>query len=467
MPNRVLLGAALLMSPLATVWATPQRAEGGTDVSAIMSMARAAGGAYAADVILKVVPRLGNADRATAIGEAFTHADGATEPYPVGSVAGSDTVDGKIAQAAVLRLDRLSLQVRAVHAMVSIDPPRARLLFDRLVVEPLSTGCDDQWVYQLGPYYGAGAAVVNAMSVAERKDGLDLLLAQRIVSGLKSAWHVDGVVTFLSRVLMDREKTDLIFAQVASQLRDGAAVHPGGYVGLLARVQTLTGVLGRAPNSRTALLRAIHEYVRQQGSASRCGRVPPASSRQPAARRLTRILCGTTGDPCPFEILQEDLEPRSFIPNSRPEALWQKPAAIALRSQWDRLVYADNRGPRRAERDDQRSDEWQAAFAHFMSRVRSQRPSDLVAVLEHVILLRRIIPGIPSSQDRLRVLQDYVTLVGALEQLAGRGQLWFQHAKAVLEMAPTLEPSDQAHLQQIITADPVLSVYASVLSQAK
>jgi hypothetical protein len=433
----------------------------------LIGLTRGARGPYAADAMLRLIPKLEQSHRADLIEEAFEYADGALDLYPSDSRASMDTLDAKYAQAAQLRLDRLSLQVMATRQMLAIDVPRARELYDRIEVGPFPVDCSSLAVYDVRSYYETAATLMNSMSQAERDNNADLLFAQRTVATAKSPWQLDGVVTFIGRARLDVDKTAFVIRLLAAQINEGSVVNVGGYIGLTRRVQALTSLVGRSSEVRATLLPAVRGYVERQGSSARCGMagVPDVTIRQ-----INRLLCGSgSGDEsCPDAVERKHLIPRSVIPWKTTVRLWQKPEAAVLKARWDALMYVESRGPRRKERSDQESNQWRAAFRTFMDSLKSSliRARDVVGAVERLSLLQRLIPTIPQSEDRLSAIQVYVEALKLLEVEEKKNQLWFMYAKPAMSFIASLDDGERQRAELYIEADPVLKLYQT-LNQSK
>ncbi len=151
----------------------------------LSDLASAAPPEFAADALLRIVESGRVADRNAGralVEQAFQAAASASFPVRMQAIAGAatDTESGSLNQAYALALDALSLQSRAVRAMLPLDRALARDLFGQIVrptLAPLT--CDDALVYKPDDYYQALTAVVNGTFSAKEKakdEHLNLLI---------------------------------------------------------------------------------------------------------------------------------------------------------------------------------------------------------------------------------------------------------------------------------------------------
>jgi hypothetical protein len=431
----------------------------------LIGLARAAKGPYAADVILRIAPQLELSQRAAAIEEAFGYGDEAIDLFPKDSPAAMDTLEAKYGQASLLlRLDRMSLQVRAARAMLSLDRGKARELFERIDVTPPVGGCGTNAIYDMRPYYEMAATIANDLSAADDNQNADLLFALRTVGRVTSPWQLEGIVSFISRLRMNIEKRNAVIRLLASQVRDGVVVvDPGAFIGLTRRVRFLARLFDVSPDARLVLLPAIEEYVKRQGTAPRCSTAARVSEN--TFRQINQVLCGTQGDSsCPYAVEKRHLKARSLVTAKPAAHLWQTPQAASAKAKCEALIFSPGRGPRRKERSDQQSDEWRDRFNAFMDSLDSWPVlrGDVLGAVERLTFLHRLLPVIPTSGDRLRALRMYFEALNALESGEKKSQLWFLYAKPALSFVESLAVGDRQLLEQNVELDPVLSLYAAL-----
>ncbi len=140
-----------------------------------LSYARLAPAELGADILLRIEssPNVLNRElRDTLLEAAFEGGARSAEPvakrFAEGAAESLSTFEN---EAFHLGTDALSLQSRAVRALVVADPRRARELWAEInfpTLKPLS--CDDALVYDVSPYYEAWAAVLDSARVAPQRE---------------------------------------------------------------------------------------------------------------------------------------------------------------------------------------------------------------------------------------------------------------------------------------------------------
>lgn len=129
------------------------------EIELLLDRARSLPAVYSADIILRIVesPVVTDVEARTAlIEEAFRLA--ARSPYLVKRVSlpGSnvDTTDGYLSHGYSLNLDVLSLQCRAVKAMLGLNKVKARELMSSIVLPKLpELNCDNALVEDVSSFY--------------------------------------------------------------------------------------------------------------------------------------------------------------------------------------------------------------------------------------------------------------------------------------------------------------------------
>jgi hypothetical protein len=128
------------------------------DIRAIADSALAAPPELAADILLRLVSsgKIADKDRRTGMVEtAYRLAPGAKYPLrlvPAKSIT-TDSMAGVVSNALQEGLDSLSLQTRAISAMLDLNPPRALEMFNETRLGIPRAGCRDMLVANVDSYY--------------------------------------------------------------------------------------------------------------------------------------------------------------------------------------------------------------------------------------------------------------------------------------------------------------------------
>jgi hypothetical protein len=120
---------------------------------------------FAADILIRVAQAAAAVDRAWArdlLDEAFRRAGSAQQAHRASSVPlPAATRQYAEALAADTPLDAVSLQLRVVQLMRTLDPAHARELFEWIALAPEPSGCETTLVPATDAYYLALAAIAR------------------------------------------------------------------------------------------------------------------------------------------------------------------------------------------------------------------------------------------------------------------------------------------------------------------
>src|SRR5260221_4246812 len=130
---RGLLCAALAATSSLSIRAQERRALN-PQIETLIADARAVAPEFSADALIRIAgsSQIGDARKRELLDEAFMRAYGARDDHRLGSVLEipQDSRQRALRFAYATLLNRLSLQVRAAHMMTSLDPRRAREIFE-------------------------------------------------------------------------------------------------------------------------------------------------------------------------------------------------------------------------------------------------------------------------------------------------------------------------------------------------
>ncbi len=195
------------------------------ELRALENLAIAAEPALGADVWLRLAEIASDpAWKRELLEGAFSLGNGAlteypTVPVPVGF---TDSVAAMSAIASRLQVDRLSLRLRAVRAMLLREPGRAREMFEAVSrPSPPASSCKDLAVPEVGQYHTTLRAVAEqAFSAAEIQKGDQLRFLQRFLFPISSPSQVFPATGVLAEVKIPRGSFELLMSALAASIGD-------------------------------------------------------------------------------------------------------------------------------------------------------------------------------------------------------------------------------------------------------
>jgi hypothetical protein len=300
-------------------------------------MAIGCGPEFAVDGLLKVAVLASSQNpkwRARVIEESFVLAGRATvayatSPFPAGF---TDTVPAMTALSSRLQIDRLSLQLRAVRAMLALDPDRARELFDAIplpVLEPLT--CNEFAIPDVRTYYEV------LRSVAERgfkpleieKGDQEQFIARRILAATSPS-QVLPIAALLSDLKIAKPSRQRLFGVFATRLTSIHGDDRSFTFFLLGedavkQLQVLVRECRAADASPAVIVDAFRRFYAQHVEARRCSDGVSSQSLRARQEKALENFNKTAREYFPNEpVLKLHESGASFDKVAAPADLWHK-----------------------------------------------------------------------------------------------------------------------------------------------
>ncbi len=251
------------------------------EVLALVDQARALPPEFRADTLLRLSdsPLIKEtAWKQELIEEAFWSGAHAPLPYPQWADKRSDSLsDNAVRQN---RLEALTLQTRAVQAMLAIDPQKALRLYEEVQTPTIPMlSCSIVFTPVVLDYYQAAVFVFeNSFSPKQRNQGDDFRFLQQLISTLQSPSQVPPALEMVFAVkISPTQRLDLL-SLLATKLQ--GISRPDREYGA-----TETALVSAVPPNRLQsseagiLLPALRSYIVRQVSARRCTDNIPASGK--------------------------------------------------------------------------------------------------------------------------------------------------------------------------------------------
>jgi hypothetical protein len=191
------------------------------EIAPVIDMARQAPGEFAADALIRIAStdRLDKPVRIQLLEEAFRRAAEAQQPFKkkaaILRVGGAAAFQQHVNQQ---NLDGLSLRLRAVDAMLSLDRAKARGLF--LEIAPIDlpkVTCDDYLVYDVGLFYEVlGRVAQGSFTPKEAADGKPIQLLEQYTRAIQSASQVEPAARMVSMSGMENKDFETLLTALAA-----------------------------------------------------------------------------------------------------------------------------------------------------------------------------------------------------------------------------------------------------------
>lgn len=429
-----------------------KRTQHDLELDSILDLAAGAPPEFGADVLIQVVESKKIADRMLKIRlleEAVDWAERVQHPVKLAAIAGTlvDSRSGYLASAYQLNLDRLSLQSRAVDAMLLLDYKKARELYQRVQPPALSPlECGEPLVYDLKNFYQTLVQVLNSgYSLKERREGRRMDLLHSAVTSLSSHAQVAPLSRAIgASQLTHAELTDAVsLLMVSLNKLKGDAESFSVLTTKYDSLDALTRLLARLEAEGIAsgnMLQAIRTYVVSNLRDKQCPGTTNKGTRMSlpeAAADFNELFGPALQSADMAQIRQEELEGGALGPAPQYEAYWQSSPARDLMARIKKLRFGNSEVPlTEAERI---TPSWSTESRDFLADLESWQPKfgDDVSDYFHqkCVLYTGLIKLMPAGHDRSVVIRSFVEFLSQ-NSVEGTNRIeWFWHAKNLLERA--------------------------------
>ena len=194
------------------------------ELMALYDLAQSAPAEVAAAAMLRLVTdsRFPAEMKAGVLEQVFEKASAAREPRPWRTMPRRGSADAATYRAMgyELGLDKLTLQGRAVAALASLQPVRARRLFDQIVfpeVPPLT--CADALWPAVDPYfYAAGAVANHAFSAVERRKEAHVAFLDSIIGRVSSPVALAPAMRLLQEASLSESQRETLTVRLLAMM---------------------------------------------------------------------------------------------------------------------------------------------------------------------------------------------------------------------------------------------------------
>ncbi len=173
------------------------------EIENFITYAQAVPAEFAADLLIQLVESGEIKDtkrKQELLVEAFQAATKAKEPLKVVALPGSavDSRAGYRATAARVGFDTLSLQCRAIKALLPLNAKEARRLFTDIKLKSNPVNCESPLAYEIDCYFSALQAIANsAFSPEEIERGEHAYFVEQYITRINSANQIGPAVITL------------------------------------------------------------------------------------------------------------------------------------------------------------------------------------------------------------------------------------------------------------------------------
>jgi hypothetical protein len=429
---------------------------------------------FQADTLLQIVESRGGLDPALKrdlIERAFVAAGQSRNPYPQVAVHGIDPDSRQAFQAGAssIKLDRLSLEARAVRLMVAFEPLAARQLFLEIQKPVVAMGsCGDALIPQLDDYYEMAAPVILrgfTPKEIDRQEPLGLLL--RILAGVSAPYEIGPAARLILNANVTPQQFEVALSAFAARIETiapddrsfgetGSAVQ-GGIASLESRAAASSGAV------RTVLARAYRKYLTSNYGKARCG---DSAGGRIAGTPMTNPVDWFNESDLRGDLPLIDIKEITFTGSGdrlKLDTYWAAPdsakiltAAQGLRSSPGGLTWS---------LEQRSSSEWTQRLDSFLAQLsewkQSGEESELDFFNEKAIVYQSLIDLCPAGDSRQRLVLAFVDFLKGSNAAAQNPVDWFWHAQNIYRRLGQAGDADGAKVMAAYKASGnlILEVY--------
>ncbi len=318
-----------------------------TETMGLIDQARSLSPEFSADTLLRLATSSAIPEprwKRQLIEEAFTSGAHAQLPYPQ---RGEDTADARSSRAFWKNeLEALTLQTRAVQAMLALDPQRARAMFEDIPTPQVpALKCTETGAPDLSSYYQTAADVLARGFSAEQRGKLrHLQFLKRLIGLMQSPAHVTPAVKLIFTAQVTPEERQELVADFAGAL-DVINGTPRVYgavtwqlVPVSAPVKLPPGVRGASPMlaspagdlpssvvaAAPLLLPALRSYIVRHESGPRCTETIRAGTLPQAVNDFNHLVARLDPTAAAYQPVSErEVKPAKDDGAFEPHNWWQ------------------------------------------------------------------------------------------------------------------------------------------------
>ena len=436
---------------------------------ALLDEARALPPEFCADLLLKLAasPRIPGAKwKRELIEEAFTA--GAHAPLPYARKAYGQAVEARWTQEYWENdLEALTLQARAAEAILNLDPQRAAVLFNDIVLPTITKEkCDEPAVANVDRYYEVAAKIfAKSFTPKQREKEEDLRFLEQRIAGMQSPAQVTPVLRMIFAVKAgpDALKRFLGAYAVALDRVNGGDRAYGTYEGM--SVPAYSPEVAGAP----MLLTAMRGYIARQVSGARCsdhivaGKLPLSVDRFNALAARVDPAGGWLRP-----ITADEAKPLKDDGTYGP----QRP--FASKRAWDALMalkwldHGDTNPVRPWTAEERKSQEWNDHFNDTLKLIEGWKAEEENSPEEYLINVAQVYAALaakaPAGAAKENVMGRFMNFLETHYAETANRNLWFTEFMHALMGRVRSSEEDRAWALEhcVRSRNPIIALYAKL-----
>lgn len=424
---------------------------------------------FAADLLIQIAESGLVADanlKADLIREAFHTASRVRHSIPRKALPGGlvDTRSGFLSNAFGLGMDGLTLQCRAVIAMLDINGKEARDMFNQISLPKLDTiVCEDPLVHDVSLFYETVSRLTEkSFAEQEIRSREHLIFLENYLSRVTTPAEVAPAAKCLLS-LSDASAAEFdrlihVFSATLSRVQKDYRSFAAPWASPISSIGELASRCKEKDISPDGLLLALRAYIVNQVTAARCfdgvtRRQKPAELEVVDHFNSSLRFVASSKDKEPARIDIDDVQPRKLEGVVNDYHYWasSKAKSFLARSQGLRFPV----GTKRITQSSTEDQEWQRQAERFLTDLMSWDPDDEESEEDHFhqksILLFGLFEVVGPGPVRDRILVDLVTFLADSNLERENPIEWFLHAKPLIGLVRSFHDAERTRMLEVLS----------------
>lgn len=374
-------------------------------------------------------------------------------------------------QVRANRLETLTLQTRAIEAMLTLDSRRALQMFEEM--KPLTLpnpDCSEIITPDVSAYYQTAAAIFDhAFTPRQRHDEDDIAFLKRLIVSVESPVQVQPALQFVLALKLTPEKRAVLLTAL-----DGMLDRVSGSDRAFAAVErTLVPNAGPEIAEAPAFIAALRNYILRHVRGRRCSdNLVPVGSVSKSVTQFNDLVLKLDPAGERFKRIPEsEAMPLAEAGSYKPHLLWKSTRAKAVLAalQW---LHHGNREPVDEHLwtlQERSSDEWLQHFQDTLKLLDGWKEDDEDSPDEYLCMATDALSDLaalaPPGPMRERAMSAYLEVLEQRYAVVENRNLWFTQFRQMLYRARfSKDPEDKAWILNSMTrsANPVIALYAKL-----
>lgn len=408
--------------------------------------------------------------------EAFYTAAKAQQPLKLAALPGSavDSRSGYQAQAFRLGLDSLSLQCRAIRALITLNKQKARQLFDEIKPKLDRLDCENSLAYDLDSFFDTIQVIAQTgFSTEEIQRGEHIYFVEGYISKINSSNQIRPAI----KVLTSIKTTDVELARLGRAFSTALAKVPADDRAFSApwnaTMNSIDDLVSKFKNRELPtdeIIESYRTYLISQLTGQRCIDTVTAKEQKTLDTSLVthfndklRSLAYKNISP----ISEDEIKPGRREGSVRDEAYWTSAKSKSILIAMKRLRFKSSDNEFNSQ--EKESSEWQSQLSEFMRALATWGPSDEKSEEDYFhqkcVIYDALINSVPTDTqyDGLRdeLLRDFTSMLSGSQLQKAKPAEWFLHAKVLIDRTNAAAPRERDKLAALIYNSPstILHLY--------